>query len=396
MLRTKMRKTYKYRLYPTKRQEVALLATLDICRILYNSCLVDRKNHYQSTGKGLSRMDQQRVLVDDKKRVESLHGIHSQVLQDVLFRVERAYQGFFRRLANNEGKPGYPRLKGEGRYDSITYPQEPGFRVEDGRLRLSKIGTIKIKMHRVLVGQVKTCTIRKNGKHWYACFSVEYAPVKRPVPAKAIGIDVGIETFATLSDGREIENPKYLRKSETRLVRVQRSLSRKKKGSANRRKARVRVADVYRKTRNQRNDFHHKEARNIVNECGIIAAEDLKIKNMVRNRHLSKSISDAGWGTFLNILAYKAEEAGCRFIRVDPQYTSVICSGCGAAVPKTLAVRVHRCPACGLVIGRDHNAAINVLDKATLPQGLREVTPGESLVQSGHSLNQEAPSVREG
>lgn len=389
-----MRKTYKYRLCPTKRQEAALMATLDVCRILYNSCLVDRKNHYQSTGKGLSRMDQQRILADDKKRVELLHVVHSQVLQDVLFRVERAYQGFFRRLSDKTDKPGYPRLKGEGRYDSITYPQEPGFRIEGGRLRLSKIGTIKIKMHRVIAGQVKTCTIRKDGKHWYACFSVEYEPEKRPVPAKDIGIDVGLKSFATLSDGREIENPKYLRKSETKLACVQRSLSRKKKGSTNRKKARVRVADVYRKIRNQRNDFHHKEARNIVNEFGVIAAEGLKIKNMVRNRHLSKSISDAGWGNFLNILAYKAEEAGCRFVRVDPKYTSVVCSGCGAAVPKTLAVRVHRCPVCGLVIGRDHNAAINVLQKATA--GTAGIYAWGESARSGLSLNQEAPSVREG
>lgn len=391
-----MRKTYKYRLYPTTKQEATLLATLDTCRILYNSCLVDRKNHYQSTGAGLSRMEQQRTLVADKKRVALLKGIHSQVLQDVLFRVDRAYQGFFRRTKEAGGKPGYPRLKGVDRYDSITYPQAPGFKIENGKLKLSKIGNLRIKMHRDIVGQVKTCTIRKDGKHWYSCFSVEYEPEKRPVPAKRIGIDVGLKSFATLSDGQEIENPKYLRKSETKLVRVQRALSRRKKGGANRKKARVLVAGVHRKIRNQRMDFHHKEARKIVDSCGKIVVEDLKIRNMVRNHHLAKSISDAGWGSFLNILAYKAEEAGCQFEKVDPKHTSVICSCCGTSVPKTLAIRVHNCPSCGLIMDRDHNAAINILNRAILPQeSVGSYAWGESA-QSGLSLNQEAPSVRDG
>lgn len=223
-----MRKTYKYRLYPTNKQEAELLSTLDVCRILYNSCLIDRKNHYQVTRKGLSRIGQQRILVDDKKKVTALNGIHSQVLQDVLFRVDRAYQGFFRRLADKSGRAGYPRLKSEGRYDSITYPQEPGFRIENGKLRLSKIGVLKLKMHRDIAGHVKSCTVRKDGNHWYACFSVEHEPEKRAIPLKSTGIDVGIKNFAALSDGSEIVNPKYLRKTETKLKRVQRSLSRKK------------------------------------------------------------------------------------------------------------------------------------------------------------------------
>lgn len=383
-----MRKTYKYRLYPSKSQEAKLLSTLEVCRILYNSCLVDRKNHYESTGKGLSRIRQQEILTSDKKRVLLLKGIHSQVLQDVLFRVERAYQGFFRRLSEKQSKTGYPRFKPEGRYDSITYPQEPGFRIEEGKLKLSKIGHLKIKMHRDIVGHVKTCTIRKDGNHWYSCFSVEYEPEKRPVPTRSTGIDVGLKSFVTLSDGTEIQNPKHLRKAEAKLKRMQRSLSRKKKGGSNRKKAKLVVASLHRKVRNQRLDFHHQEARKIVNSFGLIVAEDLKIRNMVRNRHLSKSISDAGWGSFLLILASKAEEAGCRFERVDPHHTSVNCSSCGEKVPKTLAVRTHRCPTCGLVMDRDHNAALNILQRATA--GTAESYAWGEPVLSGHSLNQEA------
>ncbi|HMB15634.1 MAG TPA: transposase [Pelovirga sp.] len=383
-----MRKAYKYRLYPSKTQEAKLLATLETCRILYNSCLVDRKNHYESTGKGLGRIQQQKTLVADKKRVLLLAGIHSQVLQDVLFRVDRAYQGFFRRVAAKQEKAGYPRFKSEGRYDSITYPQEPGFRIEEGKLKLSKIGHLKIRMHREIIGQVKTCTVRKDGNHWYACFSTEYEAQIIPVPVQTTGIDVGLKSFATLADGTEIANPKHLRQSERKLQRVQRELSRKKKGSSNRKKARLLVSTVHRKVRNQRLDFHHKEGRKLVNTFGLIVAEDLTIRKMVRNRHLSKSIADAGWGGFLSILAHKAEEAGCRFEKVDPHYTSINCSGCEKRVPKTLATRTHRCPYCGLVIDRDHNAAINILKKATA--GTAESYAWGEPVQSGHSLNQEA------
>lgn len=383
-----MRKTFKYRIYPSKDQEAKLLAILDICRILYNSCLVDRKNHYEVTGKGLSRIRQQEILTADKKRVVLLKDVHSQVLQDVLFRVERAFQGFFRRLKEKDGKAGYPRFKPEERYDSITYPQEPGFQIEDGKLKLSKIGQLKIKIHRDIIGQVKTCTVRRDGNHWYACFSAEYEPEMQPVPLKETGIDVGLKSFATLSDGTEIKNPRHLRKAEARLQRKQRELSRRKKGGANRKKARAVVASLHRKVRNQRNDFHHKEARKIVNTCGLIVAEGLKIRNMVRNRHLSKSISDAGWGGFLTILAYKAEEAGCRFEKVPPHNTSVNCSGCGASVPKILATRTHRCLACGLVLDRDHNAAINILKRATA--GTAESYAWGEVVPSDSSLNQEA------
>lgn len=387
-MRTRMRKTYKYRLYPSKTQEAKLLAALEVCRILYNSCLVDRKNHYEFTGKGLSRIQQQRILAADKKRVLLLKEVHSQVLQDVLFRVERAYQGFFRRLAAKEEKAGYPRFKSEGRYDSITYPQEPGFKIEDNKLKLSKIGHLKIRMHREIIGQVKTCTIRKDGTHWYACFSVAYEPETRGIPTTSIGIDVGLKSFATLSDGTERPNPKHLRKAEARLKRSQLALSRKKKGGDNRKRAKQVVTNLHRKVRNQRLDFHHKEARKIVNSFGLIVAEDLKIRNMVRNRRLSKSISDAGWGGFLSLLASKAEEAGCRFEKVDPRYTSVNCSSCGEKVPKSLAIRTHRCPTCDLIMDRDHNAAINILQSATA--GIAESYAWGEPVLSGRSTNQEA------
>jgi len=386
----RMIKTYKFRLLPTKKQVQKLDWTLDMCRILYNSCLVDRKNQYEQTGKGLTRVKQQEILKADKEIVEPLNDIHSQVLQNVLFRVERAFQNFFRRVKEGNSKVGYPRFKGEGRYDSFTYPQEPGFQLTEQGLKLSKIGTVKLKKHREIVGETKICTIKKEINKWYACFSVEYDPVKKPIPEKAVGIDVGIKSFAVLSDGEVIDNPKCLRKSEGKLASKQRQLSKKKKGSSNRKKARLKVAKCHRKIRDQRSDFHHKVSRKIVNTYGFIAVEDLNIKGMVRNHHLAKSISDAGWGQFLSCLTYKAEEAGCVVEKVAPHYTSINCSVCGNPVPKTLAQRIHNCPFCHVVLNRDHNAAINILNKSTA--GTAESYAWGEIAHQGFSLNQEAPS----
>lgn len=385
-----MTKTYKYRLYPTKKQVQKLEWTLDKCRILYNSCLLDRKNRYEQTGKGLTRISQQEILKADKGRIEFLNDIHSQVLQNVLFRVERTFQNFFRRVKDKSGKVGYPRFKSEGRYDSITYPQEPAFQITEQGLKLSKIGTIKIKMHRNIQGITKTCTIKRETDRWYACFSIEYESVKKPIPDKSVGIDMGIKSFAVLSNSEVIDNPKYLRKAEKKLQSKQRQLSKKKKGSYNRKRARVKVAKLHCKVRNQRSDFHHKVSRKLVDTCGFIAIEDLNIKGMVKNRHLSKSISDAGWGQFQNYLTYKAEDAGCWIEKVAPHYTSINCSVCGEPVHKTLADRIHNCPFCKTVLDRDHNTAQNILLKSTA--GTAGSNAWEEAVHQSPSTNQEALS----
>ena len=409
-----MLKTYKYRLYPTKKQKDKLDWTLETCRILYNSCLVDRNRHYESTGKGLSRMTQQKILVRDKKNIEYLTNIHSQVLQDVLFRIEKAYKAFFRRLKEKNIKVGYPRFKNYGRYDSITYTQS-GFGIDDtGKLTLSKIGHIKLKAHRNINGIIKTCSIKKEIDKWYVCFSVFYEPVPKPLPDNAVGIDMGIKSFAALSDGEQIDNPKYLMLSEEGLIKKQRQLSTKKKGSNNRKKAKTAVAKAHKKVYNQRKDFQHKLSRKIVDNYGFIAVEDLQIKNMVKNHHLSKSISDAGWGQFISFLTYKAEEAGCWVEKVNPRYTSQECWVCGYIYDDmTLSVRKWTCPVCHTVHDRDTNASINTLNKAlliykALRQELPKYTLGEissmddpsysniAALRSILSKNQEAPPEREG
>jgi len=361
-------KTYKYRLYPTKSQAEKLASTLECCRVLYNCALDQRKIAYRQFGVSVRRLEQQAELLDIKECFPEYKGIYSQILQEVILRVDKAFQNFFRRLKNNE-KPGYPRYKGKGWYSSFTYPQS-GFRLSDNskgnqRLKLSKIGNIKVKLHRAVKGQIKTCTIKREVDKWYVCFACEAEPESLPKTGKAVGIDVGLEKFATLSDGTMVENPRYLRKSEAKLKREQRRLSRKKKGSNSRKKQKVKLAKIHRKIKNQRNDFLHKEGRKLIETYDTIVFEDLKIKNMIKNHRLAKSISDASWSRFIEYTSYKAESAGRKVIFVNPRNTSQDCSGCDKPVPKGLSVRVHKCPHCGLVLDRDVNAAINILRRGT-------------------------------
>jgi putative transposase len=256
---------------------------------------------------------------------------------------------------------------------------------------LSRIGEVNIKLHREVPDDavVKTCTIRRDVDRWYACFTVELgdAPEKQEVKA-AVGVDVGLSSIVTLSSGEMISPPRFLRKSEEKLAREQRRLSGKRRGSRNRLKQRREVARVHRKIREQRTDFNHKLAKALVDNYDLIAMEDLRIRNMLRNHHLAKGISDASWRMLQGYVSYKAEEAGKTVVLVDSSGTSQMCSQCGAKVKKSLAVRTHRCPGCGLVIDRDVNAAINILKRA-VGEGLADLMPagGPPL---GAPMNQEA------
>jgi len=366
MFSPKEMRNYKFRIYPNKEQGHKLANWLETCRILYNSALADRKIHYGRNGKGLSRTQQQVILKADKGKHSRIKELHSQPAQEVLFRVERAFNNFFRRLKTSE-KPGYPRYKGPGQYKSLTFTQFRdglGASFRNGKLKLSKIGLVKIKLHREIYGEVKTCTIKKeqSGK-WYAILTVEEYPLLYSPNLQSTGIDVGVKEFAVLSSGEAI-NPKHLRKSEKKLKTLQRSLSRKKKGSKNRTKAREKLARQHEKVRNQRKEFHHQLSNQLVWRYGNIVVEDLQIRNMVKNHNLAKSISDAGWGVFISMLTYKAESAGRTVEKVLPHGTTQECSRCGNTVKKYLSVRVHVCSHCGLVLDRDHNAAINILHRA--------------------------------
>jgi len=283
--------------------------------------------------------------------------VFSQVLQNVLKRVDISFKNFFNGF-------GYPRFQGRDRYNSFTYPQS-GFSIKQEKLNLSKIGNIKIVQHQAIEGKIKTCTIKKDIDQWYVSFSCEIDIPVIPVEIKTkTGIDVGLSSLITMSNGSQIEPPQFLRASEKRLSREQIHLLKKKLRSKNRNKQRIIVAKVHRTIRNQRKDFAHKISRTLVEEYDYIVFEDLQIKNMVQNHHIAKSISDAGWSQLINFTKSKAEYAGKIVELVNPRNTSQICSSCGKSVQKDLSVRVHNCPFCGLVLDRDHNAAINILNRS--------------------------------
>ncbi|MFZ3166976.1 MAG: transposase [Candidatus Methanoperedens sp.] len=367
-----MKKAFQFRIYPTKNQEVILNRTLSTCRHLYNDSLAERKRQADLNNlcrnfdvcpwgkpEWITYHDQQNSLPGNKTNFQK--EVFSQVLQNSLKRVDRSFKNFFNGF-------GYPRFQGRDLYNSFTYPQS-GFGIEDGKLILSKIGTIKIIQHREIEGKIKTCTIKKDIDRWYATFSVEiddFIPIE--IKTKT-GIDVGLSSLITMSNGTQIGPPEFLRVSEKKLTKEQVRLSKKKKRSNNRKKQGKIVARTHRKIRNQRNDFAHKTSRKLVDTYDHIVFEDLKIRNMMRNHHLAKSISDAGWYQLIQFTTYKAEYAGKIVELVNARNTSQNCSGCHNPVPKDLSVRIHYCPFCGLVLDRDHNAAINILNRSNSTVG---------------------------
>jgi len=395
-----MRRCYKFRLYPSNGQKEKLQKTLDACRHLYNSALAERKEAWEKSKERVSYRMQQNNLPQLKQENEELQNVHSQVLQDALRRLDKAFKHFFRRVKNKE-KPGHPRFKGMDRYGSFTYSQF-GFKVKEGRLFLSKIGLLSIKLHRGIEGSVKTCTMKREANRWFAVFAVEKeeAIATRGSIANAIGIDAGLESLITLSTGEAIEPPEFYRKGEERLALEHRRLAKKKKASKNRARQKLKLQITYMKIADQRRDFLHKLSRKLVNEYDFIAYENLNVRNMVRNHYLAKSIHDAAWSMLLGMIGYKAEEAGSRIAKVGPEYTSQECSGCGVLVKKSLSVRTHNCMSCGLVLNRDHNAALNILKKGLeqlqLGQELPEVTPARDEQKEALSMKQEARAFRRG
>jgi len=356
-----MIKNFQYRIHPTKKQLTLLESTLEECRWLYNHLLEKRKSAYEQEGKGLSCYGQQATYPILKEHRPSLNTVHSQVLQNVAVRVDLGMKAFFRRVKAGE-KPGYPRFKGYGRYDSFTYPQSGVSITHDTRVSLSKIGSVKMVYHRPVRGSLKTTTLHKSstGK-WYVTFSCECEPERLPEWKEQVGIDVGLKTFATLSNAEEIDNPRFFRREEKALARVQRKHSKLAQGTPERRKHRKVVARVHERAKFKRQNFTHQASRQIVDRFGVICVEDVNVNRMVHNHCLAKSISDAAWSAFFSQLSCKAEEAGRQFIEVNPAYTSQDCSTCGHRQKMPLSERVYHCPCCLLSLDRDVNAAKNIL-----------------------------------
>jgi putative transposase len=369
MLGMEVKKSYRFRLYPNREAEQKMQRTLEICRRTYNELLSIRQTTYEVTREGLSKFDMNNCI---RYGIDTdISQIHSQVLQNINDRIDKAYVNFFRRLkekrAGKKIKVGYPRFK--NKYKSFTYPQS-GFTLENNTLLLSKIGKLQVRIGRNQnkpKGKIKTLTIKQepSGK-WFTIFSsIEKEGKKHRINNKKIGIDVGLEYFAMLSNGIEIDNPRFLIENEKQLKILNKRLSRKKLHGENREKARQKVAILHERIKNQRHDFQHQLSHRIVSGYGTIAIEKLNIKGMIRHPYLAKHISDASWGTFARMLGYKASSAGGRVIEVEPRGTSQMCSVCGNEVPKTLAQRWHRCPYCGVVIQRDLNSARNILTVGT-------------------------------
>ncbi len=330
--------------------------------------LAERRDSWEQRHELARLYDQHATLPALKAERHTLAEVQSQVLQNVAVRIDLAFQAFFRRARAGEQEPGYPRFRGWGRYDRLTFPQVPVGCKLDGeaeRLRVMNVGQVKIVIHRPLEGTPKTATLRRSstGK-WYVSFACECADTP-PLPATGceVGLDVGLKTFAMPCTGTQdaIENPRFFRRDEHALAGAQRRLSREEKGTPERGQRGRIVARAHERIAWRRDDFAHQHRRRIINIFDLIAVEDLSVNRMTHNRCLAKSIHDAAWGQFADLLSYKAAWAGRRFVAVNPAYTSQDCPSCGHRQTLALSDRIYTCPCCGLVLDRDLNAARNIL-----------------------------------
>lgn len=366
-----IRKSYKFRIYPNKTVTARLEHTLEICREIYNAGLQERRDAWKMNRVNVSLYDQHLQLPAIRAIREDVGLVYAHILQFALRQVDAAFQSFFRRVKSGQ-KAGYPRFKAFTRFSSFTYPGagKQGVYLNNDKLTLSKIGTVKIKLSRPIRGKIKTCTIQRECGKWYAVFSVESIAESLPKVGKAVGIDVGISSFATLSDGTQIANDKFFQSAQKKLRVAQRRVARRKKGSRRRKKAVLLLQKTHVKIRNSREDFQHKVSTDLIKRFDVICIEKLNVKGMSRGI-LSKQVHDVAWTNFFHKLAYKAESAGRKLIEVNPSYTSQDCSRCGFREKKVLSERVHNCKQCGLVLDRDHNAALNIL---ALGQGVQALT----------------------
>ncbi len=372
-------KSYKFKLSPSKAVQTKFVQTLNLCAELYNSALQERRDAWKLNRVSINFYSQAVQLPLIKIDRPEFEDVYSQVLQDTLRRLSKAFDSFFRRSRQGNSKVGFPRFKSHSRYDSFCYVQS-GFKIVDDKLHLSKIGSVKIKLHRAIEGTIKTCTIRRESNGWYVIFACEIeGKAQIQTIQSVVAVDVGLTTFGTLSNGDKIKNPRFFKTDEKALAKVNRRLSVEQKGTKQFKK-RVKVLQkIYRRSRNRRDNFAHQQSRKLVNSFDAIFFEDLNICEMMRCGFLAKSIADAAWNQLIGFTTYKAENAGKICETVNPKGTSQECSGCGEIVKKDLSERIHHCLNCGLKICRDLNASLNILCRGLATLGNQSIETTSKL-----------------
>jgi putative transposase len=363
-----MLRTFKYRIYPNKEQKTKIDKTLYLCRTLYNLALEQRIFAYTTQRKNMRKFDQCNELIGLKEEFPIFSEVYSQVLQNTLDRLDKAFQNFFRRIKTKE-KPGFPRFKSQDRFNSFLFPQYKKLVIAKNKIHLSKIGDVKITYHRQVEGITKTLSVIKETDSYYISITCEIEKKQKKKVSisrdKIVGIDLGLTSFAVLSNNEVIANPRHLNKSSSKLKRQQRYLSRRKLHSTNRKRQRRIVAKIHNKIKNQRKDFLHKLSKDLVSRFDLIAFEDLNIKQLLSKgvKNINRGISDVAWRQFINYCTYKAEDAGKHLILVDARNTTKECSECHCMMKLPLWMREYNCPNCGLRISRDLNASYNIRNR---------------------------------
>ena len=364
-------RAYKFRIYPDATRQEEIDERLILAQQFYNKIL-EKSIESHKKGKTKVSMAQfnrfvKEIIREDKKYLK----LYSQTRCEIEFRLLKAYQNFFRRIKEGNKKAGFPRFRSRERYKSITYPQNNGsFSIRKGRLRVSRIGTMPIDLHRKIEGTIKTLAIKREGRNYYAIFTtingIKIPEVKNINP---VGIDLGLDSFVVISDGTKIEKPKFMQQNRKRIAHWQRIVARRNRGSKRRQRAKTHLQKTYEYSTNQSDDYLHKLSDTLVNSgYTSFAVEDLHIQNMVKNHRLAGSIQEASWNRFIQFLSYKAESAGKKVIKVDARNTSKICSNCGNVQEMPLSERIYVCNRCGMKKDRDVNSAITILNRATLGQ----------------------------
>ena len=377
--------TYSYRLLPTKQQHRALESILESQRQLYNAALEERIDAYRKANVTRTYFDQTKALTEWRQDEPEPSSLPVNLQRATLKRLDEAYRGFFRRVKRG-GKPGFPRFRGKGWFDSFAFREFRGISMQAGRLRFKGMpGSLRVHFHRPIPADavIKSCVFRRDVKGWMVGFSVTLPTPAFRDTACTVGVDLGITTFAALSDGGMIPSLKAARRTERRLRIAQRALARKKRGSKGRSKARNVVRRCHAATTRRRANHLHQASARLLRDYDVIAIEALQVNGLARSS-LAKDIRDASWAMFISLLRYKAERAGARL--VDPRNTTQDCSGCGVRVPKELDDRQHECPQCGLSIDRDLNAARNILHRAGVSPGLHNVAG--CGMRAGGNLNE--------